>query len=135
MEKNQKPTSLYETAWFAGLMKNRPVQPIYSGPIAQTVFELNRTSVGSGSVFYRSDRRSSPVQITRVGVRLGASTPGSRAHGQVISTLLYFNRHLSTDHDKPLMLSRRLYSSISALGHRNGRARRTVWPDVEDRLR
>ena len=62
--KNKKPTSSYGTARFTGLMKNRLVQPVYSGLIAQMVFELNWTGVGSGSVFYWSDRRSGPVQIT-----------------------------------------------------------------------
>ena len=72
------------TGRFTGSLKNRPVQPIFSGLIAWTVFEVNRAGIVSGSVFYRSDRRSGPVQITRVKRDLKRSTQNCKSNRQVI---------------------------------------------------
>ena len=44
--------------------KKQPVQPVFTGPIAWTVREANRTAIVSGSVFYWSNCRSDPVLIT-----------------------------------------------------------------------
>lgn len=47
----QKPPGSVKTARFAGSIKNRPVRAVFSGSIAQTVFEVNRAAVVSGSGF------------------------------------------------------------------------------------
>jgi hypothetical protein len=68
------------TARFTVLQKTRPVRPVYSGPIAFRSSKVNRTGGGSGSVFYRSDRRSGPVRITGVACNfcLGPTWPKKR---------------------------------------------------------
>jgi hypothetical protein len=45
-------------------MKKPPVQWFYTGSIAYWSHKVNQTGRGPGSVFYRSDRQSGPVQIT-----------------------------------------------------------------------